>query len=190
MKLQNKLILLTCGLMAALPIHADASDVDERAVQSRQLVKEFAGRLQGRLKSALEEGGPVNAIGVCKISAPEIAANLSTDGWRIGRTALKTRNPNNRPDAWEFRMLEAFEDRKAAGEDVKTLEHFEDTQMDGKTVYRYMKAIPTGGLCLTCHGSNLQEDVQQALRQNYPQDQATGFSTGDIRGAFTLIREN
>jgi hypothetical protein len=31
--------------------------------------------------------------------------------------------------------------------------------------------------------------VSQKLQQLYPQDQATGFKIGDIRGAFTISRK-
>ncbi|MFT6919058.1 MAG: hypothetical protein ACJA2G_001693 [Cognaticolwellia sp.] len=57
---------------------------------------------------------------------------------------------------------------------------------DLKSVLRYMKAIPTGGLCLACHGSKLADDVSSKVNELYPNDQATGFKLGDIRGAFTL----
>ena len=68
--------------------------------------------------SALAVGGPTDAIEVCKIAAPEIAATASdAQGWRIGRTSLKLRNPANAPDAWELAVLRDFEARKAAGED-------------------------------------------------------------------------
>jgi hypothetical protein len=51
-----------------------------------------------------------------------------------------------------------------------------------------MKAIPTGEICLACHGESISPDVATAIREAYPQDQATGFSLGDIRGAFTLSK--
>ena len=65
-----------------------------------------------------------NAIGMCQIVAPDIAASQSlASGWRVGRTSLKTRNPANAPDEWERMVLEDFERRKAAGEAAKTLDY-------------------------------------------------------------------
>jgi hypothetical protein len=52
-----------------------------------------------------------------------------------------------------------------------------------------MKAIPTGDVCLLCHGAQLAPGVSQVLTELYPEDKATGFSMGDIRGAFVVTRE-
>ena len=49
-----------------------------------------------------------------------------------------------------------------------------------------MKAIPAGRVCLICHGTNIQPELVVALRKIYPQDEARGFTIGDIRGAFTV----
>ncbi|MCP3704745.1 MAG: DUF3365 domain-containing protein, partial [Alteromonas sp.] len=65
-------------------------------------------------------------------------------------------------------------------------EFAETIVVDGKSTYRYMKAIPTAELCLNCHGSNINQDVAAKLKQLYPSDQATGFNRGDIRGAFSV----
>ena len=59
-------------------------------------------------------------------------------------------------------------------------------EQNGQTVYRYMQAIPTAQMCLNCHGSELSGPVKESLQALYPQDQATGFRAGDLRGAFSL----
>ena len=51
-----------------------------------------------------------------------------------------------------------------------------------------MKAIPTDDVCLTCHGKQIPEKLSAQLEKLYPDDQATGFSKGDIRGAFTVVK--
>lgn len=49
-----------------------------------------------------------------------------------------------------------------------------------------MNPIPTSGLCLTCHGTDLVDEITNKVKLLYPNDQATGFDVGDIRRAFTL----
>jgi hypothetical protein len=39
-------------------------------------------------------------------------------------------------------------------------------------------------LCLTCHGSNLDADIAASIAERYPEDRATGFEAGDLRGVF------
>lgn len=164
-----------------------ADALDERAASSRAVIKAFAGDLQKELKTALQDQGPAYAISVCQAVAPEIANRRSDEtGWTVGRTSLKLRNPGNEPDAWERVVLEGFEERKANGEDVQHLEYAEVVEGEDGHVFRYMKAIPTGDVCLTCHGSAIPYTVDVKLADLYPDDKARGFSVGDIRGAFTI----
>lgn len=183
--------IIVLAMLLTLPAAQLAADEQaQRAEQSRAVIKAFAGGLKGELKGALKEGGPSQAIEVCNIKAPGIAQDLSQKhGWQIGRTSLKPRNEANVPDAWERGVLEKFEQRKAAGEDPKKMEHYEVALMNGKQVFRYMKAIPTAEKpCLTCHGSNINPEVAAIIDKLYPNDQARGYKAGDIRGAFTIIQ--
>lgn len=163
----------------------------ERAQASRAVVKEFGEALRGKLVAGLESGGPVKAIEVCHESAAAIADEISKKkGWRVARTSLKLRNPANAPDAWEKDILVKFEKRKAAGEDPATMEDYA-VLSDGKggKVFRYMKAIPTAEKpCKACHGGKVAPEVGAVIKKLYPKDNAMGFDSGDIRGAFTITQ--
>lgn len=166
-----------------------AITLDERAANSRKVIKEFAGQLKGKLQEGMKKGGPVNAVNVCKTEADGIAQKISTKyGWEISRTSLKTRNADNAPDKWEKNILEDFEKRKDAGEDPTKIEHFKIVNRLGKQYFRYMKAIPTGGVCLSCHGEKLDPKLTTRLDKLYPEDKARGFALGDLRGAFTITQ--
>ncbi len=178
------------GVAAAMLAAGQAwaqDDVKQRTEAARAAAADFGKTLIAELQRAIAAGGPVNAIGVCQTVAPEIAAQKSSE-WKmtIRRTSLKLRQPANAPDAWERRQLLRFAERRAAGEGPATIEIGEYAEKDGKRVFRYMKAIPTGELCLSCHGSGLAPEVAARLKALYPQDAATGFRIGDLRGAFTV----
>jgi len=174
----------------AATARAAADKGSDELAYSRALVGRFAKTLKAALMKGMSGGGPANAIKVCNTEAPAIAKGLEPDeGWSIRRTSLKLRNPHNAPDAWERAALEAFDKEKAAGTDPHTLEKHEVVQEGGKRVFRYMKAIPTAGLCLTCHGEELPVDVKTSLDELYPKDEAHGFKAGDIRGAFSVRKE-
>lgn len=157
---------------------------------SRATAASFAQALQGELKAAMAAGGPVAAIEVCSLRAPEIARQQSAaEGGTVGRTSLRTRNPGNAADAWEQAQLVRFEERRRAGEDAATIEVAEVVVGgDAQPVFRYMKAIPTGEACLACHGANPDAAVAARLAALYPDDQARGYALGDLRGAFTITR--
>ena len=181
--------LLTAIVASLFSASTFAGDLEDRAAASRAAVKEFAASLQGELGAAIKAGGPVNAIEVCGTKAPAIAADISKkQGWKVARTSLKLRNPKNAPDAWEAKVLKEFEARKAKGEDPAQMEYSEI--IVGKHEFRYMKAIaiPANAPCLTCHGEKIDPTVGAKLKTLYPQDQATGYKQGDMRGAFTITQ--
>jgi len=154
--------------------------------QARTSAAELGGRLQQELQAAMREGGPVSGIEVCKTRAPEIAATVSGPKLDVGRTALRIRNPDNTPDPWEVSVLEDFERRAAAGETPGQFESFVIRNDGQRRFGHWMKAIPTQGLCATCHGVDIAPEVVEAIDAAYPQDRARGFSAGDLRGAFSV----
>lgn len=181
------LCLITVTVLAAGPVAADdaESDID----RARALIKSFSQSLQGRLSDAIAESGPVHAVSVCHTDAPRIAAEQeAASGWQVARTSLKVRNPDNEPDAWEQQVLKSFAERMAAGEDPAGIDRVEVVEQDGREILRYMKAIPTGQICVTCHGEDLESDLAQRIDELYPHDQARGFEVGELRGAFTLSK--
>lgn len=179
------MFLVSVGL--SLP--AQSADIETLTQQSRTAVKAFGGELKTVLKASLKNASPAETISMCKLTAPAISKRVSAArNMHVARTSLKVRNSDNAPDAWEKPVLEQFEHDKANGKDVNTLEYAAITKTGGASVFRYMKAIPTGDVCLKCHGENLPQPVRAKLRSLYPNDQATGFRKGDIRGAFTVSK--
>jgi cytochrome c551/c552 len=181
---------------AASPAQADEAqaatgeEVPQAEIEAaRGLVKGFFTELKGELQSAIKEGGPAHAIGVCQEVAPSIAGKMSENsGWSVGRTALKVRNPRNTPSVRERAVLMEFKQRHAEGESFKTMESATVVEEGDRRYLHYMKAIPTQQVCLACHGSNVKKPVEEAIAAQYPADAATGFEKGELRGAFTFVK--
>jgi hypothetical protein len=177
-------------ILAATTGFAQEGVQDADLAEAGALTERFATTLQKELKAAMTEGGPQNAVKVCRERAPAIAAEISEEsGWTVGRTSLKLRNAElNAPDDWERAVLVGFDERKVGGEDVATMTVAEVVESDDGTRFRFMKAIPTVQLCLSCHGKIVSTNVGAALAEFYPEDQARGYEVGDVRGAFTLSK--
>ena len=189
--------IILAAVVATLPIACTTmeeappvSDSEKKALttEGKEIIMEFAKTLVGHVKGGMKSGGPVKTIQVCNDVAPAVAADLSAKyGVELGRTSLKLRNPENAPDAWEKSVLMKFEERKAAGEDVKKLAYTEVVVEGGQQYFRMMKAIPTAQKpCLMCHGGKVKPGIETKLGELYPSDKARGYKAGDIRGAFTL----
>jgi hypothetical protein len=183
----KQILFIFCALLASFTSYA--TDNQQLVNETRSAIKSLGSELKATLQSSMKSDGPVKAISVCNVQAPKLAQKVSTEkGMEVGRTSLRTRNPLNAPDPWELSVLEQFEHRKAEGEALKTIEYSEIVQHNDNKVFRYMKAIPTDDVCLMCHGKQIPENLSAELEKLYPDDQATGFSKGDIRGAFTVIK--
>ncbi len=175
------LLALCCTAILSHSVHA-ATQEEQLKQEAAALIPPFAKHMMDTVQQAKEDGGPVAAVAACQTLAPEIANEHSNANWKIGRTSLKTRNSDNAPDAWERSVLEQFAERAANGEDAKTISYAET--VNGQ--FRLMKAIPLQEGCLGCHGNDIKPPIAEALKAKYPNDQATGYALGDIRGAFTL----
>lgn len=181
-----------CLLMIAMSCNSDPQteiDTQAESTAAKAAIKELAGALQEELKSAMQAGGPVAAIGVCNTQAIPITQKVAAEnGLHLGRVSLNNRNPANLPNEWQAAVLKDFEQQKAAGKDPASLAWSDTVMVDGGKEFRFMKAIPTAAVCLNCHGTDISPDVSQVLAGLYPDDLATGYSEGDIRGAFVATR--
>lgn len=185
--MKTKFILLSLIIILVLAFRY--SD-DENTVMARKLVKDFSTQLKSELMSGMKNGGATEAISVCNSKAPEIAKQLSdSTGWKIGRTSLKARNSSNTHDDWEKSVLKNFEKQLKDGQDIKTLEYSEIVKVQDSEYFRYMKGIPTGSVCLNCHGSSIKDPIKEKISELYEDDKAINYKKGDLRGAFTLSKK-
>lgn len=163
------------------PVDMTVLNADAKAA-----VMAMGSSLKSQLQSAIQSGGPANAVDVCHKIAPAVAESLSKEhGITLTRVSLKNRNPTmGVPNEWQTAVLEDFEARKAAGESPDTLVYSKVVENE----HRFMKAIPTEAVCLNCHGADIKPEVQAKIDEFYPNDRAVGFEEGDLRGAFVAVR--
>lgn len=143
--------------------------------RAAEVVTPFKQKLMATLGAALKES-PVHAIDVCQLEAPMIAAALNQDGIRIGRSSHRLRNPGNAPSPWQEAAITHYLNNP---DDRAPQVYHLDNEHVG-----YAEPIIAMPMCLACHGSELSPEVQAALAEKYPQDQATGFADGELRGIF------
>ncbi len=175
-----------------LPALAQKAAVDtaKRLQKARETTITLSERLRTELAAAIKNGGVVGAMGLCQTVSPDLVTNAADEfGFEAGRTALRLRNPENAPDEWEQKVLLQFQAQMGAGHDVSKLEFSEIvTTAEGDRLFRYMKPIMTGEMCLSCHGTDIKPDVKAEITRYYPEDKATGFKLGELRGAFSLVQ--
>lgn len=170
------LVLTACGERSewtelGRQLTPQQEEQSRRAVKARDAMFK---RLFAELQGAMKAGGPTEAIGVCKTKAPAIAEAVGKEhGLRIGRTALKLRNADNKAPEWANGYVNGD-----GGVPVQL------AWPDGRFAALLPIRLKQG--CLGCHGpaESIQPPVAKALKALYPEDQATGYKAGDLRGWF------
>ncbi len=163
----------------------------EKAVQERvasigaTAARELREMLVQRLTRAIETEGPAAAIDVCSTIAPQITDSLSRASGAtltVKRTSERVRNTANRPDDLERQALLHFAAARDSTGDLP--QQYIQRTADG---YRYYEPLVVVPLCVRCHGpvDSIPADVRAAIAARYPDDRATGYLPGELRG---LIR--
>jgi hypothetical protein len=144
--------------------------------RAQETLAPFKEELVDTLMGTLQEASPAEAIHVCRDKAPEIAARLSVNGVRMGRTSHKTRNPGNDPEPWVEPLLAAYQENPT---NTKPRAVYLDDSTIG-----YVEPIYVIHFCLSCHGPSVEPALLEQIQAAYPEDRATGFKADDLRGLF------
>ena len=192
LSLGSALILTACLMGACAPSDSAESASESQSAPpefdylaiSGQLAQKLQGALGPKLMAAMKSGGPAEAIVVCQQVAQDLtkAASEAEPEVKISRTALRVRNPANRPDALDREVLEAWNaNKERTGPPEPQL-----TASNGQMIVH--RPIMTAEACLQCHGSPEQINPETAglIETYYPDDAAKGFQVGDVRGAFRI----
>lgn len=188
MRVQTVLAAASALLVATVAAgEPDTATLQQARARADQAISEMQRQLKLELQTALQQGGGVAAIRVCRERAPAIATQLNQSlGVTIRRTSERWRNPANAPDTFESGVLKQFAAAAAAAPDINQLRFEEVLNGSGAPRLHVMQAIALQGPCVMCHGTELSDEIRDSLRLLYPSDHATGFSPGELRGAFSV----
>ena len=134
---------------------------------------------------AMKSGGPGYAVTFCNEKAMPLTDSLAKAyNCSIQRVSDKNRNPLNKltkPDMEIWSAMKSYASSKPSL-----------TNENGHIVfYKPIKiAMPA---CLTCHGTSGQEmdpKTFEVIRKKYPDDLATGYIEGDLRGLWKITFYN
>lgn len=142
--------------------------------------------LRTTLTKTISTAGIDSAIAVCREKAIPLTS-VYADSVDIRRTALRYRNPVNRPDSLEESVLKKFEKNMAAGS-ASSPQALVVRNSLGEV--HFFKPIITQPMCLNCHGTpgkQVGDSTLRRLKDLYPEDRALDFQAGDLRGAWHIV---
>ena len=179
-------LVLVVLVTACAPKRETPDAADIRA--ARQAALSFDQRMTSEITARLDRNeDPVAVYLAYADNVPGWGKDLS-DAAQIdfSRAALGVRNPADAPDAWERQQMERMSFMLDAGVDPGTMEIAEIITEDGTKVFRWMRPILMTDSCLACHGEAIDPRVKLLLGQEYSQDEATGYSAGQLGGAYSV----
>ncbi len=143
--------------------------------QIKGLIGDVKPALMGALKS--DKTG-IGGMEMCSTSAQEMGKKYNAslpEGSKIRRTALKYRNPNNKPDATDVIVMTKLKSDNSFDKPLV---------VDMGDNYRVYKALPTHKPCLVCHGEtkSMSSSMLETIKAKYPNDLAVDFKEHDFRG--------
>lgn len=162
-------------------MNAETSLSDEELLQKGdEITNEMQAVLMQNVQAAMKKGGPEYAVDFCNVNAIPLTDSISmVKKSRIQRLTDKNRNPNNTiqtttdEDAWKH--FQTSSKPYLASEEGK---HY------------YYKPIQLGmPTCLKCHGTkdDISEGTAKIIAEKYPNDKATGYHQGDLRGMWKVL---
>ncbi len=167
------------ALTAPKRVQASVSFIENKKVLEDGMmhIDAFMGSMQPTLKGLLKEDSThVTAMGACSSMAISMIEdyNKQVTGVKLRRTALKYRNPKNKPDTADRMVMDTFVSTKK----------FKPLVVDLGNQYRVYKPLVVKQSCLLCHGArnDISPKLVKMIDRTYPKDKATGFELGEFRG--------
>lgn len=179
------LILISCE-QAKKEKKLSKDEIRQEAMEEgNRIALETQQALASQLKFIIERDGIPQALKYCNVHAYPIVDSLEKKhDVGIKRASLHVRNPKDKPDEEEADILAEYESAIANGQTPSPVVILDDKQV------RYARPIILSNqLCLNCHGiigKDIKENHYEVIRALYPEDNATGFKLGDLRGIWSI----
>ena len=175
------LVFMSCDSKIVKNDEHSISNQEELFGKGKVIAQASFTKLSTELKSAMEVGGVESAIQYCSISAIPLTDSLSkVHNASIRRVSDKYRNPINRPTAEELEVIKFYQQQANNNEQLKPLIR----EVHEKQVF--YAPINIQELCLKCHGSLNEMPNYPVIKNTYPDDLATGYVLGDLRGIWSI----
>lgn len=178
----KRFFILPLTLVSSL-VFAASSAKEEAIAKGHEASSALVQKLGGELKTQMQTNGPLGALNFCSQNAIHITDQVAKETkTSIKRISLKNRNPLNGPNNQESALLKQWE---TLVNNTQPLPQYELTNISDTTTVYYKPIVINNEACLQCHG-NVEGDLAKAIKTLYPEDKATGYKMGDLRGMIAV----
>lgn len=157
---------------------------DEYKNKGKAIAKEAFLTLSSNLKVKMKEGGVQNAVEYCNVAAYPLTDSIAkANNAIVRRVSDRLRNPMNKADEVEMMVIENYKQMLASEEKLKPF------IIEDEGNVRFMAPIILKPECLSCHGTpekHISKSDLAFIQELYPGDEAINFSSGDLRGIWSI----
>lgn len=187
--LPRLLILSLLSLVVPGALTAEDESKTDPDAAARMRAQQIAARgfaeMSSALSKAIAEGGVSKALPTCHESALHLTEEVAREGGvKLRRVASRHRNPRNAASEDETAVLKDFEESLKTKQPLQPLVRREN----GRTIV-FAPIVLASPLCLKCHGEpgkDIAKPDHDLIQSLYPDDKATGFKLGDLRGMWRV----
>jgi hypothetical protein len=178
--------LLGASLLAN-PYQSQQEEYDYIVKTGKTVSTNLLKTLGKNLKKHMKAEGPIGAAKFCNAEAFSLTESVdkkSGEDVSVKRISLKNRNAANAPQGSEKTVMQALETLQNSH---VILPKFLIERVDASTVKYYKPLVINKGVCLKCHGDIAKNpELSKFISSHYPDDKATHYKMGDLRGAIVV----
>ncbi len=187
------IISLSIGACQNQSKKAEKPEVPKQEIDQKTYAKKGKAIAQATFKvfkknieAIAQTNGLPAVVNFCQHSALKITDSMSkANNVIIKRTSNKIRNMKNAPDSDQKLVIDSY---------LRTQEK-QNNQMepivmtDDKGFVHFYAPIKIKKACLKCHGTpekDISAPILKMIKEHYPNDKATGFREGELRGIWDI----
>ena len=184
--MKTSIVIGWIGLASLMAFVSPRSATNDEIRKRGDAITQVSGQVLSKaVMQAMGQGGVAHAATFCNTRAYPITDSLAkAHSVTIKRTAIRWRNPKNKPNKLERKLWGEFELDQKNGKPLEA-----KVVALGKDEWLYARPILLQAPCQVCHGKlgeTLTAENYATIKTLYPKDKATGFTTGDLRGLWVL----
>ncbi len=158
---------------------------NEYLALGKEITQKTFKLLSRNLMTQMKQGGPPQALPFCNSQAILLTDKIAgQEHVRIKRVSKLFRNGNNKPSKIEIGIIEDYEIKKLQG---NLLAPVLLSRPSGEP--QFYAPIIINSKCLVCHGvvgEQVSKTTDSLIKTLYPNDLATGYKVGDLRGIWSI----
>lgn len=183
----KKIGLLILIFVASIACKSELTNVERSAYEKKglEITQEAFQELSSQLMAQMKAGGPEAALPFCNVQALPLTSKIAVkNDVDIKRTSDKLRNLKNTPTAQGLDQLSNYLNDLGSGNEMSPI-----VRLDESGTIHYYAPILIIEKCLVCHGQpgeSMSVKTDSIIKSYYPNDAATGYSVGDLRGMWDV----